>query len=315
MSFRVQGDDVMATVESVSYKDLRRGIKKAKRDLVFNLILYVLLILFAVVTLYPFIHLLACSFNEGIDSVKGKIHFFPRKFSTENYETIFSKNYILAAIRITLLRTIIGTLTSLFASALLSFILSRKSFLFKRSLSLFWIFTMYASAGIIPTMVLFRRMHLHENFWVYIIPGMVSVFNVMVMRTYMRKIPDSLEESAMLEGAGYMTVFTKIISPLCKPVYAATALFVATYHWNSWFDTLLYNRMSVHYSTLQYELREMFYYYQYPQAARYMQRLPVPFALLSAAAVIAMLPLLVAYPFVQRYFVSGLSIEGIKDCD
>ena len=205
----------------------------ATEDLIFTICNTIFLVLFAVVTLYPVLNTLAYSFNDGSDAVRGGIHLIPRKFSVKSYQTVFNKQGILVGAKITVLRTVIGTLGSLAANALLSFILSRKKFLFKSSLSLFWIITMYVNGGLIPTMILFRYLHLTSSFWVYVVPGLVSAFNVMVLRTYMNGIPDSLEESAQLEGAGYMTIFVKIISPLCKPVYATIALFSAVYHWNS----------------------------------------------------------------------------------
>ena len=181
------------------------------------------MLLFAIVTLYPVLNTLAYSFNEGNDAVRGGIHLLPRSFSTRNYEEIiFERKSIMQGLWVTIGRTLLGTITSLAANALLSFILSRKKFLFKSSLSLFWIITMYANGGMIPVLILYRYLHLTSSFWVYIVPGLVSAFNVMVMRTYMQGIPDSLEEAAQLEGAGYMTVFVKIITPLCMPVYATT---------------------------------------------------------------------------------------------
>ena len=156
--------------------------KMATEDIIFYVFNTTFLILFAVVTLYPVLNTLAISFNEGNDAVRGGIHLIPRVWSTKNYEEIiFNRPGIRQGLWITIARTILGTFTSLAANALLSFILSRKKFLFKSSLSLFWIVTMYASAGLIPGLILFRYLHLTSSFWVYIIPGMVSAFNVMVL--------------------------------------------------------------------------------------------------------------------------------------
>ncbi len=133
----------------------------------------------------------------------------------------------------------------------------KKRFMFKKQLSLFWVITMYVNGGLIPTFLLYKGLGLNNSFWVYVIPGMVSAFNMLVIRTYMNGIPDSLEESAQLDGAGYTTIFLKIYSPLCKPVYATVALFVAVGQWNSWFDAMLYNRMNGKLTTLQYELMKL----------------------------------------------------------
>ncbi|MBO7450356.1 MAG: carbohydrate ABC transporter permease [Clostridiales bacterium] len=294
----------------------------APEDLIFTIFNTIFMVLFAVVTLYPILNTLAYSFNEGADAVRGGIHLIPRQFSLQSYQRVFNMQSFFVGAKITVLRTVIGTLTSLAANALLSFILSRKRFLFKSGLSLFWIITMYANGGLIPTMLLFRYLHLTSSFWVYVVPGLVSAFNVMVMRTYMAGIPDSLEESAQLEGAGYMTIFLRIISPLCKPVYATIALFVAVYHWNSWFDAMLYNRMDTQYTTLQYELMKLLSSVttstsggnpgQTSQTAETVQTV-IPMTVRAAATIITMAPIIMLYPFLQRYFVTGLTIGGVKE--
>lgn len=298
----------------------KRRKKMATSDLVFNICNYTFLVLFAIVTLYPVLNTVAYSFNDGSDAVRGGIHLLPRMFSTKSYATVFAKDGFFTGAKITVLRTVIGTLTSLAANALLSFILSRKRFVFKSGLSLFWIITMYASGGMIPTMLLFRTMHLTSSFWVYIVPGMVSAFNIMVMRTYMSGLPESLEESAQLEGAGYLRIFVSIISPLCLPIYATIALFVAVGHWNSWFDAMLYNRMDAQYTTLQYELMKLLNSVsnqggsgtQGGQTAASTATI-TPITVRSAATVVTMVPIICLYPFLQRYFVTGLTIGGIKE--
>ena len=293
----------------------------ATEDIIFTVCNTIFLVLFAVVTLYPVLNTLAYSFNDGSDAVRGGIHLLPRKWSLKAYSTVFHRQGILTGAKITVLRTIIGTLGSLAANALLSFILSRKKFLFKSSLSLFWVITMYVSGGLIPVMILFRYLHLTSSFWVYVVPGLVSAFNVMVLRTYMNGIPDSLEESAQLEGAGYMTIFIKIISPLCKPVYATIALFSAVYHWNSWFDAMLYNRMDTQYTTLQYELQKLLAAVTSATASptnsssmtEQAVQTVTPITVRSAASIATMAPIIILYPFLQRYFVTGLTIGGVKE--
>ena len=177
------------------------------------------MVLFVIITLYPVLNTLAISFNDGTDALRGGIYLLPRKWSTQNYTTVLQKDNLITGAYISVLRTVIGTLTALAANALLAFIVSRKRFLFRRQLSLFWVITMYVNGGMIPVFLLYKGLGLTNSFWVYIIPGMVSAFNMLVLRTYMEGIPESLEESAQLDGAGYMTIFVKIISPLCLPVY------------------------------------------------------------------------------------------------
>lgn len=308
--------------ENVKELKLNKKRKMATEEIIFEVCNAIFLILFAVVTLYPVLNTLAISFNDGNDAVRGGIHLWPRIFSIRSYEEIiFNRPSIRQGLIVTVARTVIGTFTSLAANALLSFILSRKKFLFKSGLSLFWIVTMYASAGLIPGLILFRYLHLTSSFLVYIIPGMVSAFNVMVMRTYMAGIPDSLEEAAQLEGAGYMTVFVKIVTPLCTPVYATIALFQAVYHWNSWFDAMLYNRFDPQYTTLQFELRKLLDSVSAStggqqagtSATAASVATIVPVTVRAAATIATMAPILALYPFLQRYFVSGLTIGGVKE--
>ena len=276
------------------------------------------MILFVVVTLYPVLNTVAVSFNDGVDAVRGGIHLWPREFTLKNYITVLHQQNIKTGAYISVARTVVGTLLSLVANALLAFIVSRKRFLFKSQLSLFWVVTMYVNGGMIPVLLLYKDLHLTNSFWVYVIPGMISAFNMLVLRTYMQGIPDSLEESAQLDGAGYMTIFTKIISPLCKPVYATVALFVAVYQWNSWFDAMLYNRMKSEYTTLQYELMKVLSsVMQQSGSATSMSTTNVatvsPTSVRAAATVVTMLPIICLYPFLQRYFVTGLTIGGVKE--
>lgn len=277
------------------------------------------MIAFVVITLYPVLNTLAISLNDGIDAVRGGIHLIPRKFTLQNYKTVLGKQNMLTGAYITVLRTVIGTLLALVANALLAFVVSRKRFLFKAQLSLFWVVTMYVNGGMIPVFLLYKNLHLTNSFWVYVIPGMISAWNMLVIRTYMLGLPDSLEESAQLDGAGYWTIFSRIISPLCKPVYATVALFVAVYQWNSWFDAMLYNRMKTEYTTLQYELMKLLSSVMQQSgsaanaSATTSASAVTPVSVRSAATIATMLPIVCLYPFLQRYFVTGLTIGGVKE--
>ncbi len=272
---------------------------------------------FVVITLYPVLNTLAISFNDGTDALRGGIYLIPRKFTLKNYITVLQKDNLITGAYITVARTIIGTILALVVNAILAFIVSRKRFLFKKQLSLFWVITMYVNGGMIPTFLLYKGLGLTNSFYVYVIPGMVSAFNMLVIRTYMNGIPDSLEESAQLDGAGYMTVFWKIISPLCKPVYATVALFVAVGQWNSWFDAMLYNRMSANLTTLQYELMKLLSSVTNQgnsvEAMKNAAGAVTPTSVRAAATILTMLPIICLYPFLQRYFVTGLTIGGVKE--
>ena len=291
--------------------------KKSLGDRIFEICNTIFMVAFVIITLYPVLNTLAISFNDGIDTVRGGIHLIPRKFTLQNYYTVLHKQNMGTGAYITVLRTVVGTFLALATNALLAFIVSRKRFLFKSQLSLFWVITMYVNGGLIPTFLLYKSLHLTGTFWVYVIPGTVSAFNMLVLRTYMVGLPDSLEESAQLDGAGYMTIFVKIISPLCKPVYATVALFVAVGQWNSWFDAMLYNRMSDKYTTLQYELMKLLSSVMQQSgsadSARNSANSITPASIRAAATIATMLPIVCLYPFLQRYFVTGLTIGGVKE--
>ena len=297
-------------------KEMKRR-KTSFGDKIFTVCNVLFMIAFVVITLYPVLNTLAISLNDGTDALRGGIYLFPRKFTMKNYITVLEKDNLVTGAYITVARTVVGTVFSLVTNAILAYIVSRKRFLFKQQLSLFWVVTMYVNGGMIPTFLLFKGLHLTNSFWVYVIPGMISAFNMLVIRTYMNGIPDSLEESAQLDGAGYMTIFWKIISPLCKPVYATVALFVAVGQWNSWFDAMLYNRMSSEYTTLQYELMKLLTSVtnqgNSAEAMKNAAGTVTPTSVRAAATILTMLPIVCLYPFLQRYFVTGLTIGGVKE--
>ncbi|MBQ8952205.1 MAG: carbohydrate ABC transporter permease [Eubacterium sp.] len=291
--------------------------KKATGDKVFSVCNIIFMVLFVTITIYPILNTLAISFNDGIDAVKGGIHLIPRKFSLNNYRSVFAMRNLTTGLFISVARTVLGTLIGLLFNAILAFLVSRKRFLLKKSLTAFWVVTMYVNGGMIPVLLLYKNLKLTSTFWVYIIPGIISAFNMLVMRTFMEGIPDSLEEAAQIDGAGYGTIFIKILSPLCKPMYATIALFIAVGHWNSWFDTMLYNRLSTEYTTLQYELMKLLSSVTSqssksdPNSGEGANIQPV--SVRAAASIVTMAPIVCLYPFLQKYFVSGLTIGGVKE--
>ena len=291
--------------------------KTSLSDRIFVICNVIFMIAFVIITLYPVLNTLAISFNDGTDALRGGIYLIPRKFTLKNYITVLQKDNLIAGAIVTVARTVIGTLLALVSNAILAFIVSRKRFLFSKQLSLFWVITMYVNGGLIPTFLLYKSLGLTNSFWVYVIPGMVSAFNMLVIRTYMNGIPDSLEESAQLDGAGYTTIFVKIISPLCKPVYATVALFVAVGQWNSWFDAMLYNRMSDNLTTLQYELMKLLSSVTNQgtsaEAMKNSTGTVTPTSVRAAATIVTMLPIICIYPFLQQYFVAGLTLGGVKE--
>ncbi len=293
--------------------------RRTTGDIIFDTINLIIMILFTVVTLYPLLNTVAVSLNDGTDALRGGIHLLPRMFTWDNYKAVLRKELMPRAALISVLRTVIGTVSSTFVTALLAYVISRKNFVLKKQLSLLYVVTMYVSGGLIPVFLVYKSLGLTNSFWVYILPGMVSAFNMLVIRTYMNGLPESLSESAEIDGAGHFTIFIKIIFPLCMPVIATVALFTAVGQWNSWFDAMLYNRMSDDLTTLQYELMKLLSAVttsgkgQTAQSMEHASGMVTPTSVRAAATVITSLPIICLYPFLQKYFVAGLTIGGVKE--
>ncbi len=291
--------------------------KKSKADVAFIIVNTIILVLFCALTLYPILNTLAVSLNDGMDAVRGGIHLIPRKFTLQNFYTVIKKDNILTAIRVSVLRTVVATFLHMFITALLAYVLSRKEFLFAKEVSLFYVLTMYVSGGLVPTLLLYKGLGLTNTFWVYIIPGMISAFNMIVIRTFMNGLPDSFVESAQVDGAGHLRIFFRIVLPLCKPVMATVALFIAVGQWNSWFDAMLYNNNRPDLTTLQYELMKLLSSVSQQQGSASMMKHAAsqvtPISIRSATAIFTALPIVCLYPFLQRYFISGMMIGGVKE--
>ncbi|MFU0826760.1 MAG: Binding-protein-dependent transport systems inner membrane component [Lachnoclostridium sp.] len=264
-------------------------------DVIFVVCNTIVLTLFCVITLYPILNTLAISFNEAVDTLTGGIHLLPRKWTLENYRTVFRMKTLMRGAYISVMRTVIATVLHLFLTALLAYVLSRKEFLFNRQVSLFYVLTMYVSGGMIPSIMLFKNLGLTNSFWVYIIPGAVSAFNMIVIRTYMNGLPDSLVESAQMDGAGHFRIFLKIIMPLCKPVLATVALFIAVYQWNAWVDVMIYNSGRDDLTTLQYELMKLLSSVSQqsadPNAMKNSSNMVTPESIRAAATIVTAFPI------------------------
>ncbi|WP_034342444.1 carbohydrate ABC transporter permease [Deinococcus misasensis] len=292
--------------------------KPSVMDRVVDIGIVVVLLLVVIVTLYPFLNVLAISFNASSDTVKGGITIFPRAFTFDNYRTIFSFGSIPQAFLISVLRTVVGTVLSLIACSMVAYVLSRKDFVFRNFLSRYLAITMYVSGGMIPFFILIRDLHLMNTFTVYILPGLVNVFFIFMIRSFIDALPYELQESAKLDGANDFTIFWRVILPLCKPVLATAALFIAVGQWNSWFDTYLFNGSNPDLTTLQFELMKILQSTQTGQdavngndMARNMQQVS-PESIKMAITMVTTVPILMVYPFLQRYFVAGMTLGAVK---
>ena len=300
----------------------KKAKKPMQQDVVFPIVNGIFLCILMFVTLFPVINTVAISFNDGIDAVRGGIGLWPRKFSAEAYKTLLADKLTWNACGISVARTVITTLTNLLFTSMLAFALSRKEYVFGKFITLAVVLTMYVNAGLIPNYLLIHRtLKLSKTFWVYIIPTMFSCFNMIVIRTYINGLPEALAESARIDGANDMRIFWQIIFPLCTPVLATVALFVAVGSWNQWFDTQLYCGSKKYLHTLQYLLKmKLATSMNTANAANasvdalasQAAAKSTPITIRCAITVVSALPILVVYPFLQRYFVTGMVLGGVK---
>ncbi len=276
-----------------------------------------LLVLFAgvmVMTVYPFLNVLAISLNDSIDTVKNINFIIPRKFTWSNYVYIFKENDIFTPAFMSVARTLVGTLVSLVLTSMLAFVLSRKDFVFRKSFTLLFVITMYVGGGLIPEYLLIKRtLGLGNSFLVYILPSLVWVYNVILVRSYIDGLPDALQEAAIIDGANDFQIWYKVVFPLCTAVNATVALFYAVGQWNSFMDTFLYAK---NLPTLQYKLYEIMEQATLKvdnhSTSTTMTRTVTPLSVRMAVTVIATVPILVVYPFLQKYFVGGMTLGAVK---
>ncbi|GAA0285934.1 putative aldouronate transport system permease protein [Gracilibacillus halotolerans] len=292
---------------------------KKRKITTFDIVLTLFMFVVIVITLYPFLNILAISLNNAIDTARGGIHIWPRDFTFANYQEIFGSNdRLLQAFSMSILRTIVGTLAGIIASTMLAYVLSRRDFVFNGFVGFLLVLTMFISGGLIPEYMLIRQLGLINDFQVYIWPMLLSAFNVIVIRSFMDNLPVALEESAKMDGANDFVIFSRIIIPLCLPVIATISLFLAVGQWNSWFDTYLYARGNEALTTLQFELMKILDNAQMSAGDINQQNAQViagqtnPQSIKMAITIIATVPILLVYPFLQKYFVTGLTLGAVK---
>ena len=302
-------------------------IKKSHvEDKIFDLVIFTVLALLVVVTVYPFWNTIAISLNDGLDSIRGGVKLFPRKFTMQNYKVLFIDDRLLKAFGISVSRTILQTALSVFCTSMLAYALSRHEFVLRKPLTIILVISMYVSAGLIPSYMLIKNLGMLRSYAVYIIPNIVDVFNFILVRTYINGLPDSFVESARIDGAGEFKIFMKIIMPLIVPSVAMISLFVAVGAWNSWFDTYLYCSGEPNLHSLQYKLMEFLQSSQNQSASAAdanamavaaasgsSSAMVTPISIRSSITMIATLPILVVYPFLQKYFIVGMTVGGVKE--
>ncbi|MBD5137712.1 MAG: carbohydrate ABC transporter permease [Ruminococcus sp.] len=308
--------------EEKYFKEHTTHIKLTPGDVVFNIINYAFFIIFTLSCVFPFYYLFINTISDNELVTKGAITLIPKGLTISNYIQMGKVNDLWTSVLITFLRTIIGTALMVFVSALAGYLVTKKEMWHRQFWYRFLVITMYFNAGLIPWYLNMATLGLTDTFAAYIIPGIVSPYNIILVKTYVESIPGEIEESAYMDGASYWTIFRKIIWPLSKPILATIAIFGAVGHWNSFQDSLILNANRPELFTLQHRL---YIYLQKSSNISAMVQGGISSSDTVAIAgqmntkiiqytisMVTIIPILCVYPFMQRYFEKGLMLGAVK---
>ena len=306
-------------------KKMRQGnqIRRSVGERIFSGINGLIISLFCLSVLYPFWYMLVLSFNEGADAIKGGVYFWPRVFTVFNYRMVLANPVILNAYGITIARTVIGTVLGMVVTALAAYALACPTLPGRKFFNGVVLVPFVFSGGLIPYYLTLVELRLVNTFWVYILPGLFNIWNMFVMKQFFSEIPQSLSEAAVIDGAGEMTVLWKIVCPISLPMFAAISLFVAVGHWNSWFDGAYYVNSET-LIPLQTYLKKLLDSMQVTMQnntvgsnmsasvlAEEMSAITTN-SVRMASIIVATAPIMLLYPFLQKYFVKGVRIGSVK---
>ena len=302
-------------MKGINFSKYKGKVKQSTGDKIFTLVVYLILICAAIVTLFPFLDVVFTSLTSSKELVENakKVLAIPRHPTLQNYEYVLSGSSIFHAYGVTLFRTVVGTILNMIITVLTAYPLSKK-FLPGRSVIMqIFFFTMIFSGGMIPTYLVVKSYHLTNTIWALIIPGLLNVYNMIIMRTFFEGIPEDLEEAARIDGCSEWKALAKIILPISKPVLASVSLFYAVWHWNSFFDVVLYITERKLWP-LQTLLREIVLTMSMAELNANMADVATPpsSSVIAATVMVSVIPILLVYPFLQKYFVKGVMIGAVK---
>lgn len=296
---------------------MRARIRSTGEDKAVNGVAVALSLLVLAATFYPLYYLLIYSLNDAADAAGGGLYWFPREWTLSNYRVIFQDDQLLRSFGVTVVRTLLGTFTGVLFTAVAAYALSKERLKFRKAYSIFGIVTMYANGGLIPTYLVLQQLHLLNSFWVYIVPALFNIYNALLFMAFFRQMPEELEESAKVDGAGELYILTRIVLPLSKPVVATVALFVGVNHWNDWFssayfvaDQQLWTMPTI--ITRLLSDTSLFGSLQNMPPSMRVDPLASLQAIKYATLIVTVVPIALVYPFIQKYFVQGMMVGAIK---
>ena len=284
-------------------------MKIAPKDRAVNIVIGAILFLFALICIYPLYFVAINSFSSPDEVTKG-VYFLPRGITLENFDYVFETPLIFTGVIVSVSRTVIGTLLNVLFCGFLGYMVTVKDLPFRKWIYRMVVATMYFTSGLIPWYMLMVKINFKNSFLLYVLLGAISAFYVVLIKTYVESLPASLEESASLDGAGTLTIFFKIILPVCKPVLACVAVFGAVWQWNSWSDNM-FLVTDAKLQTLQYLLYRMMQSASMSDAITGQTSIQ-PMAIRLTMTFITILPILLVYPFMQRFFVKGIMLGSVK---
>jgi putative aldouronate transport system permease protein len=294
-----------------------RDMTNSSSDKVFNIVNYLLLAIITLLVLYPLYFVLSASVSDPLYVLRGEMWLLPKDMNFDAYKKVFMNEDILNGFWNTIKYTAVGTAINVVMTTMAAFPLSRKDFMGRNLIMGFLVFTMFFSGGLIPSYLLIKELGMLDTFWVMVIPNAVAIWNIIIMRTFFQTtIPIELQESAMIDGCSNIQILIKIVLPLSMPVIAVMVLFYAVGHWNSYFNALIYLQDRELFP-LQLILREILIQSQTDEMVKatsesfVKQQLSVE-GLKYAVLVVSNIPMMLLYPFLQRYFVKGFMIGAIK---
>lgn len=304
-------------IKKLSYSGAPR-VKESISSRVFDIVNIILLIAIAIIMIYPMYYVILLSFSEGSDVMKGGLWLLPRTFTLDNYTKVFSNKDLVMSFAVSITRTVIGTILSVLLLSLLAYALSVKSLPGRRFFNKFFFFTTIFSGGAIPTLLLLKQLNMLDDFWVYVIPALYSFFSMLIIRTQFESVPASLKESAKIDGASDLRIFFDVYLPLSKSALATVALFTAVFHWGDWFAGSYYvstDSLKPAATILQEMLNEALASESNAHAmGSYVDVLNTSSTTLQMAFVVVItFPIMVIYPFLQKYFTKGALIGSIKE--
>jgi putative aldouronate transport system permease protein len=292
-------------------------LRKSAGSRIFDALNVLFMLFLILVMVYPFYYTLVLSFNEGKDALRGGLYFYPRRPTVESYAWLFRNIDLLRGAFVSVLRVVVGTLSGLFCTALLAYVTIVRHFSGRRFMRLVFIVTMYFSGGLIPVYLLMMRLHLLNTFAVYWVPSLIDAYYMLLIAAYLNNIPDSLFEAGRIDGASEMRIFLQIVIPISVPVLAAVSIYLVVAHWNAWFDNLIYNTTGK-WNTMQIYLRRMLLEAEISSKIAYevgkvkSVKTMTPASVKAAATIIVTLPVLLTYPFLQKYFIGGITLGSVK---